>query len=383
VAAEFAVALVLLAGSGLLMRSFLHIRAVKLGFDPTHVATMDLHLPSPAYDGEEAARSFVGQAIQRIASLPGVTGAAAGGLFSEHQPNTAIVPEGQRGVAVAPETHGRQYVSANYFRVLGIPLYRGRGFTAADNLHARPVAVINRAMARRFWPNQDPLGRRFKQVLPGLDGDWLTVVGVVGDVLLNGRESRVVPMFYRPRSQIGFAEVSLVARTAADPLSLAAAIRREVRALDPSVPHFEIFTVDERLETMESARRFETKLLSIFAGLALLLATIGIYGLLHYAVTERTREMGIRIALGAQRIHVVRLILGHGLGWAVLGIGAGVAIALLVTRLLQSLLFGVAATDPWTFTGVALLLLLAGAIASSLPARRAAEIDPLIALREE
>jgi len=156
-----------------------------------------------------------------------------------------------------------------------------------------------------------------------------------------------------------------------------------VRALDPSVPHFEIFTVDERLETMESARRFETKLLSIFAGLALLLATIGIYGLLHYAVTERTREMGIRIALGAQRIHVVRLILGHGLGWAVLGIGAGVAIALLVTRLLQSLLFGVAATDPWTFTGVALLLLLAGAIASSLPARRAAEIDPLIALREE
>jgi putative ABC transport system permease protein len=282
VAAEFAVALVLLAGSGLLMRSFLHIRAVKLGFDPTHVATMDLHLPSPAYDGEEAARSFVGQAIQRIASLPGVTGAAAGGLFSEHQPNTAIVPEGQRGVAVAPETHGRQYVSANYFRVLGIPLYRGRGFTAADNLHARPVAVINRAMARRFWPNQDPLGRRFKQVLPGLDGDWLTVVGVVGDVLLNGRESRVVPMFYRPRSQIGFAEVSLVARTAADPLSLAAAIRREVRALDPSVPHFEIFTVDERLETMESARRFETKLLSIFAGLALLLATIGIYGLLHY-----------------------------------------------------------------------------------------------------
>jgi putative ABC transport system permease protein len=238
-------------------------------------------------------------------------------------------------------------------------------------------------MARRFWPNQDPLGKRFKQVLPGLDDDWLTVVGVVGDVRLNGRESPVAPMFYRPRSQIGFGDASLVVRTAGDPLLLAAAIRREVRSLDRAVPYFEIDTVEQRLQAMEASRRFETKLLSVFAGLALVLAVIGIYGLLHYAVTERTREVGIRIALGAQRVHVVRLILRQGLVWAVLGIGAGVAIALMATRLLESLLYGVAATDPWTFAGVAMLLLAAGALASWLPARRAAEIDPLIALREE
>ena len=238
-------------------------------------------------------------------------------------------------------------------------------------------------MAWRFWPNENPLGKRFKQVLPGLDDDWLTVVGVVGDVLLNGRESRVVPMFYRPRSQIGFVDASLIVRTVGDPLSLAAAIRREVRSLDRAVPYFEIATVEQRLEAMEAPRRFETKLLSIFAGLALLLAIIGIYGLLHYAVTQRTREVGIRIALGAQRAHVVRLILRQGLGWAVLGVGSGVAIALVATRLLESLLYGVTATDPWTFAGAAALLLLAGAIASSLPARHAAGIDPLIALREE
>jgi predicted permease len=383
VAAEFAVAVVLLAGSGLLMRSFLRIQAVPLGFDPTHVAMMDLHLPSPAYDRRERVRSFLEEAIQRISSLPGVTCAAVGGLFSEHQPNSIILIEGRRGAATDPQPHGRQYVSPDYFRLLGIPLYQGRIFTTEDNAHSLPAAVINRAMARHFWPNENPLGRRFKQVLPGLDDDWLTVVGVVGDVLLNGRESRVVPMFYRPPSQIGFADTSLMVRTAGDPLSLASAIRREVRSLDRTVPYFEIATVEQRLEAMEASRRFETKLLSIFAGLALVLAIIGIYGLLHYAVTQRTREVGIRIALGAQRAQVMRLILWQGLGWAVLGIGSGVAIALVATRLLESLLYEVSAMDPWTFAGAAALLLLAGAIASSLPARHAAGIDPLIALREE
>jgi putative ABC transport system permease protein len=383
VAAEFAVAVVLLAGSGLLMRSFLLIQAVPLGFDPTHLAIMDLHLPLPAYDRGERVRSFLEQAIQRISSLPGVTGAAVGGLFSEHQPNSIIRIEGRPDAAVNPEPHGRQYVSSDYFRLLGIPLYRGRTFTAEDNAHSLRAAVINRTMARHFWPTTDPLGKRFKQVLPGLDEDWLTVVGVVGDVLLNGRESRVVPMFYRPQSQIGFADTSLLVRTAGDPHSLAAAIRREVRSLDRAVPYFEIATVEQRLEAMEASRRFETKLLSIFAGLALLLAIVGIYGLLHYAVTQQTREVGIRIALGAQRASVVRLILWQGLGWAALGVGSGVAIALVATRLLASLLYGITATDPWTFAGVAALLLLAGAIASSLPARRAAGIDPLVALREE
>jgi putative ABC transport system permease protein len=328
-------------------------------------------------------RSFLEEAIQRISSLPDVTCAAVGGLFSEHQPNSIIQMEGRRGAATDPQPHGRQYVSADYFRLLGIPLYQGRIFTTEDNAHSLPAAVINRTMARHFWPNENPLGKRFKQVLPGLDDDWLTVVGVVGDVLLNGRESRVVPMFYRPQSQIGFADTSLMVRTAGDPLSLASAIRREVRSLDRTVPYFEIATVEQRLEAMEASRRFETKLLSIFAGLALLLAIIGIYGLLHYAVTQRTREVGIRIALGAQRAQVMRLILWQGLGWAVLGIGSGVAIALVATRLLESLLYGVSATDPWTFAGTVALLLLAGAIASSLPARHAAGIDPLIALREE
>ena len=249
VAAEFAMAMILLAGSGLLIRSFLRIQAVELGFDPTRVAIIDVHLPSPAYDRAERVRSFFEQAIQRISAIPGVTGAAVGGLFSEHQPNAIIQIEG-RPVATGPEPHGRQYVSEGYFRLLGIPLYRGRVFTAEDNAHSPPAAVINHTMARRFWPNQDPLGKRFKQTLPGLDGDWLTVVGVVGDVLLNGRESRVVPMFYRPQSQIGFADATLLIRTAWDPMSLAAPIRKEVRSLDPTVPYFEITPVEQRLMGM-------------------------------------------------------------------------------------------------------------------------------------
>jgi predicted permease len=383
VAAEFAAAVVLLTGSGLLIRSFLRIQAVHLGFDPTRLAIADVHLPSPRYDQPERVRSFFEQATSRIAALPGVTGVAVGGLFSDHQPNAILQIEG-RADAAGPEPHGRQYVSKEYFRLLGIPLERGRLFSALDHEHSAPTAVINSSMARRFWPNQDPLGKRFRQTLPGLDGgDWLTVVGVVGDVVLNGRESRAVPMFYRPRSQIGFGDASLLVRSAQDPLLLQAAVRHELQLLDPTVPRFEIDTVERRLTSMESSRRFETELLSLFALLALVLAVIGIYGLLHFAVTQRTREVGIRIALGAERTHVIRLILRQGLGWALLGVAVGALAARWMTALLADLLFGVTATDPGTFIAVTFALLLVAAVAAGLPAHRASAIDPLIALREE
>ena len=383
VAAEFAAAVVMLAASGLLIRSFLHVQATQLGFDASHVAIADVHLPLPTYENSGKARLFYDQAIRRLAALPGVSGAAIGGLFSDHQPNSIIQVDGV-STATDPEPQGRHAVSPDYFHLLGIPLYRGRLFTADDNTHSPPVAIINRTMARRFWPNDDPLGKRFRQTLPGLDGGaWLTVVGVAGDVLLNGRESRAALTFYRPESQFGGSDATLLIRTTGDPLSLAAAIRKEIRTLDPALPRFEISSVDQRLAALEAPRRFETELLSIFAGLALLLAVVGIYGLLHYWVSQRTREVGIRMALGAQRRHVVRLVVRQSMSWAVAGIAVGTAAALEVTNVLADFLYGVTAADPRTFLAVVFMLLLAAVAASSLPARRASTIDPLIALREE
>ena len=382
VAAEYAIAVMLLAGAGLLVHSFLVLQAVNLGFDQHRLLLMNLSLPDEKYGDPARSAAFFEQAIERVEAIPGVQGAAVGELFSQHSPNTRITVEGRPAAEVA-EPNGRHYVTAEYFRVLGIPILQGRLFSPADGPNSPAVAIINEAMAGRFWPGESPLGKRFKQTLPGLDAGWFIVVGVAADVVSNGRESAIIPMFYRPLRQTAWSEMGLVVRTASDPLTLAPIIRLTVLSMDPAVPYFEVTTADHQLGELEAGRRFETGLLLVFAAGALLLAAAGVYGTLYYAVEQRTKEIGIRVALGADKRRVVGLVLGQGLRWVALGLGIGMAGAFALTRLISGLLYGIEGTDPWAIASALGVLLAVALVAASVPARRAARLDPLISIRHE
>jgi predicted permease len=385
VAAQFTFAIVLLVGAGLLIRSFLLLNAVQPGFDTTRLLTMTLELPEARYSNEARILSFSDDAVRQIEALPGVRGAAVGSAtfrsFNGNSPNEKIAVEG-RPIAVDAERHERDLVSDGYFRVMGIPLRHGRWFSPADVHDASPVAVINQSMARRFWPSETPIGKRFKEMLPGLDSPWLTVVGIVGDVSLS-RDGSVTPIFYRPVRQWSLAKLSLVVRTQGDPEHLIAAVRTAVRSVDSAVPYFEIATVGHQLEEIDRPRRFQTGLVGAFALVALVLAALGLYGLMSYWVEQRTKEIGIRVALGADSGNVVRMVLRTGLEWVCMGVAIGAGGALAFGRALSSLLFGVTATDPVTLAAVIVVLAAVAAAASSLPALRAAKVDPAGALRHE
>jgi predicted permease len=386
VAMQFALAIVLLTGAGLMVRSFLLLDAVKPGFDTTHLLTMTVRLPDKWYTSEVRMRAFFEEAIQKIERLPGVRGAAVGGAVSSsfrgRVPNVSIVIEG-RPATQDPERHDRNMVSGGYFRVIGIPLRQGRLFSAEDHSGSPGVAVISETMARRFWPSESSLGKRFKEVLPGADSEWLTVIGVVGDVVTN-RDGTVYPTFYiTTRQSFAWWNWQLVVRTESPPLELAAAVRRAVRSIDSTVPNFEITTVEQSLAKLDRPRKFQTQLIGAFAVTALLLSALGLYGLMSYLVAQRTKEIGIRVALGAQRRDVLKLVIGQGMAVALSGASLGLAAALAVTQLMKSLLFGVTATDPTTFALIALLLVGVTLIASFVPARRATKVDPLQALRHD
>jgi putative ABC transport system permease protein len=382
---QLALAIVLLTGAGLLLRSFLLLDAVKPGFDTSHLLTMSVELPYQKYGDDARRQAFIAEAIQKIEALPGVHGAAFGyavfDSFKAHIPNVNLVIEG-RPATQETARHGATTVSDDYFRVMGIPLRQGRLFTAADRPHGPGVAVINETMARRFWPNENPLGKRFKEVLPGMDAPWMTVVGVVGDVVYN-RDGEVIPVFYGTIRQLSWNQMRLVVRTAVAPLSLAGAVRQAVRSVDSAIPNFEIITVEQALARLDRSRRAQTFLLGAAALIALILSALGLYGLLSYLVEQRTQEIGIRVALGAQRRDVLKLVIGQGMELVLAGVALGVGAALVLTRLLKGLLFGVSATDPLTFGLIALLLVLVALAACWIPARRAAKVDPLVALRTE
>ena len=392
VVVEFALALVLLVGAALLVRSFWRLQHVDLGFDPRHVLTARLWLPQPnepstgPYFKHPARVAAFEEILRRARTLPGVTAAAAVTVlpFDGARPTRALTIEGSETddrskMPIAPIS----LASAGYFELMDIRLQRGRTFTEQDDDRAMPVVVITEAFARRGWAGQDPVGRRVHFGGPQAKNPWMTVVGIVNDVRTERLEDPARPSLYQPLKQATNLNLSLVLKTGADPQTLAVPLAREVRAVDPDQPTYGVRTMDEIVSYATASRRFSTQLLGAFATLALVLAAVGIYGVMAFVVGQRTREIGIRIALGANPRSVVRLVLGQALTLAAAGVVAGAAAAVLVTRLLSGLLFEVRTTDPLTYGTIALLLGITAAIAAWRPARRAALVDPIRALRAD
>jgi putative ABC transport system permease protein len=387
VVSEIALSLILLVGAGLLIRSFIRLQQFDLGFNPDRLITMRVQLPGTKYPEAKQISGFYQQLLDRIATIPGVQSAGAiSTIFLSDTPNSTNftvegrpVPTGAEAIEVPFDA-----VSANYFRVMGIPLLRGREFDDRDVAEAQPVAIINDTFAQRFFPGEDPIGKRYVYGQPGPDNNrWITIVGVVGDMRRTGFDRPVRPETFLPESQDPDSGLTIVARTSGDPAILSGALRSEVWALDREQPVYDIKTMDQILAEMLSQRRFNTLLLAIFASVALLLAALGIYGVMSYSVTQRTHEIGIRMAMGAETPDVLSLVVKNGLVLASGGIAVGLAASFALTRVMSSLLYGVSATDPVTFIAIPAVLAGVALAACLAPARRATKMDPMVALRYE
>jgi predicted permease len=384
VVAEVALTLVLLIGAGLMITSFVRMLAIDPGFKPERLLTLSLALSSADYDDRQRQIGFYQQLMQRIERLPGVETVTA----INRLPMTGDVGNSSFNIKGRPPVNpnekptnaAHRVVSHDYFRVLGIPLERGRTFTAGDAAGTPGVAIINRTAARVFWPNEDPLG---KLIGPNGVPNWLTIVGVIGDVRHAALGVEPQPEIYWTYPQYPARHIDLLIRTTTDPLSLTSVVRNEIWAIDKTLPVSDVRTMDERLSASVAQPRFYSLLLTIFAAVALLLATVGIYGVISYAVNQRTHEIGIRMALGACPRDVLSMIITQGMKLALAGIVIGLGGALALTRLMKNLLFGVSATDPMIFTMIALLLMFVALLACWIPARRATKVDPMTALRFE
>jgi putative ABC transport system permease protein len=384
--AETALALVLLVGAGLMLKSLYHLIQVSPGFQPARVLSMEMDLRTDQYSKDPAILNFWQQVLDRVRVIPGVESAALGTdvpLTGNHRRSDITVeglPIPGPGEFPHPDRHT---VSAGYITAMGIPLLRGRNFSDADNETAPDVALINSTMARRFFTDGDPIGKRFLWGHPGEDEKWITIVGVVADTKLYGLDNPARLEVYSPYRQRPSADMNLVVRSAVDPASLTSSIRSAVAAIDKDQPIFDVHTMQQLVDGSISTRRLTLVLLGIFSALALILAAVGIYGVMAYSVVLRTQEIGIRMALGAQQKDVLRLILGQGAQIAFFGVTIGLAAAAALARLLSSLLFSVSASDPLTFAAVAVLLIAVALVACYIPARRALRVDPIIALRYE
>jgi putative ABC transport system permease protein len=380
---EIALALVLLAGAGLVIRSFRRLLQVNPGFATQHALTMQLELPQSSYPKGVQIANFYHRLIDRLRNLPGVESA---GLVTP-LPLTGYGWQSDFHVEGQPLPMPGHFpnsdfhiVSPGYFRAIGIPLLRGRLFTDSDDSKMPFVAVVSESFARRYWPREDPITRRFQL---GSSGPWLSVIGIVGNTKQYGLTSPTKTEFYRSYLQAPLSYMTIVVRTATSPLALTGEVRREVAELDKNVPVFNVRSMDQLFDESVSPQRMTMFLLGIFSALAMLLAAVGIYGVVSYSVARRTREIGIRMALGAQQRDVLRLVLREGMKLAIIGVGCGVVAALGLTRLMASLLYGVKPTDPVTFVLVSLLLAGVTLLACYIPARRAAKVDPMTALRYE
>ena len=387
VVSEIALSLVLLIGAGLLIKSFIHLQRFDLGFNPNNLLTMRVQLPGSKYRENKQVVNFFDQLLPRMESVPGVQG--VGGIsemFLTDTPNsTGFTIEGRPVQSAADSIEVPiDSVTTNYFQAMGIPLLKGRVFDERDQIDAPLVVIINKTFAEQFFTGEDPIGKRFMYGQPdGANPPWMTIVGVVGDMRRTGFDRAVRPETFLPEKQQPDNRLTLVARTAGDPASFAGALRDAVWSVDKDQAVYDIKTMDSTLAEMTSQRRFNMLLLGLFAAVALVLASVGIYGVMSYSVAQRTHEIGIRIALGADRRDVLRLIVGQAMGLALVGIGAGLVAAFSLTRLMASLLYGVSATDPAIFTMIAVILTGVALGASFIPARRALKVDPMIALRYE
>ncbi|MEK6300044.1 MAG: ABC transporter permease [Acidobacteriota bacterium] len=383
VVSEIALSMVLLIGAGLMIKSFVRLERVNPGFETRNVHTVRLSLPAAQYPDSQRRAAFFQQVVQRLQSIPGVESAAAISRLPLTPGNSG------RGVIIAGRpTDGSgdgpnadyRVISRDYFRTIGVPLLKGRAFTEADNADAPPVAIINERMARLYWTDEDPLGQRLRIES---DDPWMEIIGVVGDVKHLGPDAESRPEFYVPYLNDPWPFMTALVRSAGSPKSLADAMRNEVWAVDKDLPVPDIKTMEQLLSASVARRRFNMLLLGIFAGVALVLAAVGIYGVISYSVTQRTHEIGIRMALGAKPSDVVKLVVGQGIVLALTGVGIGLAGAFALTRVLASLLFEVGTTDLATFATISLLLTGVALGACFIPARRAAKVDPMIALRYE
>jgi putative ABC transport system permease protein len=386
VVAEVAMALVLLVCAGLLIKSLILLQNVDPGFNPSNLLTMNIGLPFAKYNTEAKRSAFFRQILERIELLDGIKSAAV----------TSVLPISanfdRRGLEVEgkPMPPGQQpdvdlyAVTGRYLRTMEIPLQSGRDFTEQDNEKSLPVALVSETMARSLWPGEDPIGKRVK--LPGSSNNiqpWRTVVGIVKDVKQYGLDSKATMQLYLLQDQLGFGYMTLVVRTESDPLYMTSTVKNQILSVDKDQAVSQITSMEQVLSNSISLRRFSMLLLGVFAALALLMATVGIYGVISYMVVQRTHEIGIRIALGAQERDVLKLIVGQGIRLAFIGLVIGLVSSLILTRLMSSLLFNVTATDSLTYISISTLLFMVALLACYIPARRATKVDPMVALRYE
>jgi len=386
--AELALAMILLVGAGLMMKSLYHLMNVDPGFRPDRVLKLQMDLRAQQYSKDPAILNFWQQVLDRVRALPDVESAALGTVIplNDNHSRTDITIEGiplpSPGNFPHPDFH---LVSPDYLATLGIPLLRGRAFAEADKQNAPRVALVNATLAKRFFPNDDPVGKRFMYGHPSAKNPpkWYTIVGVVGDTKLYGLANPARLEVYNSCFQDPTSEMDLVVKSKTDPAALTSSIREAVQSVDKDQPIFAISTMNQLVSNSVATQRITLVLLGLFSGLALILGAIGIYGVISYSVAQRTREIGVRTALGAQSRDVLRLVMGDGVKIAFFGLIFGLAGALALTRLMASLLFEVKPADFTTFASVAIVLALVALVACYIPARRAAGVDPLVALRHE
>jgi len=385
VAGEVALSLMLLIGAGLMANSFVRLLRVPTGFEPADILTAQVSLPEKKYAEVEQMASFYHEAVERMQALPGVEAAAA----------AYPVPFGEGGWQMGLEVEGHpvhspgdyplinsNIATPDYFKTLRIPLTRGRVFTEQDGRESEKVAVVNQAFVRRFWPGEDPIGKKLRTGGEP-NAAWFSVVGVVGDVRRDSLASPLSPEVHFACPQMPQREMTLLARVASAPEGLVPALREAVKGVDPDQPLYAVTSLEARLSDSLDSRRFALMLIGIFAGVALLLAWVGIYGVVAYTASQRTHEIGLRMALGARRRDIARMVVVQGMTPALVGLGLGLLGSLGITPLISSLLYGVEPTDPATLTGAVIVLASAALLAGLLPARRAARVDPMIALRCE